>query len=189
MRRAGLEPASCRDSKSRRPCRQSNRPSRAAIRCRPGPPALQERGHSRVRRRALAGIRTRNIQHLGLASLPYWSTSTWSRHPGSNRATRRTKAEPQAVRGGEATGAGLEPACPWVRAKAGCLQPTRYRYGRRDSNAQATRFELVRSAVVASLPRAPPGTRTLFPGVRARCITCHACSAQVGSAGFEPAAS
>src|SRR6516164_6078107 len=30
------------------------------------------------------------------------------------------------VRGGEATGGGIEPPCPWFRAKEGCQQPTRY---------------------------------------------------------------
>jgi hypothetical protein len=49
-------------------------------------------------------------------------------------------------------------------------------YGRRESNAQAARFELARSTGLPSLPRAPPGARTRFPGVRARCITSHACS-------------
>jgi hypothetical protein len=36
-------------------------------------------------------------------------TSTWSRHPVSNRITRLTRPGPQAVRGGEAAGQGLEP--------------------------------------------------------------------------------
>jgi hypothetical protein len=46
---------------------------------------------------------------------------------------------------GMASGAGIEPACSWVRARAGCQQPTRKRYGRRESNAQAAGFEPARS--------------------------------------------
>jgi hypothetical protein len=37
-----------------------------------------------------------------------------------------------------------------------------------------------RGLPVASLPRAPPEARTPFPGVRAQCITRHACGAQSG---------
>jgi len=47
---------------------------------------------------------------------------------------------------GVATGAGIEPACSCSRDRAGCQQPTRYQCGRRDSNAQAARFELARYA-------------------------------------------
>ena len=49
-----------------------------------------------------------------------WATRTQSRHPGSNRAIRRTKAKPQAVRGGEATLPGFEPGTSWFRAKRCC---------------------------------------------------------------------
>jgi hypothetical protein len=37
-----------------------------------------------------------------------------------------------------------------------------------------------RGLPVASLPRAPPEARTPFPGVRAQCITRHACGAPSG---------
>jgi hypothetical protein len=37
-----------------------------------------------------------------------------------------------------------------------------------------------RGLPVASLPRAPPEARTPFPGVRAQCITRHACGARSG---------
>jgi hypothetical protein len=57
------------------------------------------------------------------------ATNAWSRHPVSNRASRLTGAGPQAVRGGEATGAGIEPAWPRFRALMGCQQPTRYHVG------------------------------------------------------------
>jgi hypothetical protein len=66
-----------------------------------------------------------------------------SRRPVSNRAVRRTRAKPQAVRGGVASGAGLEPAerqvsgtC-WERRR-----PTRNRCAGRESNPQTARFEL-----------------------------------------------
>ena len=56
-----------------------------------------------------------------------WATSTWSRPPVPIRASCLTGAGPQAVRGGEATGAGIGPACSCFRDRAGCQQPTRYR--------------------------------------------------------------
>ena len=58
-------------------CLLSDSPSRAALRCRPGPPALQGRGHGRVRRhnRALGEIRTLTAlaDHMALnhARLPF----------------------------------------------------------------------------------------------------------------------
>ena len=70
---ARVEPA-CAESRTGR----DGAPPRngAVSRCRPGSPALQGQGHSRVRRRGRA-------------------TRTWSRHPVPTRAIRRTKAEPQ----------------------------------------------------------------------------------------------
>jgi hypothetical protein len=50
----------------------------------------------------------------------YWATSTWSRHPVSNRASRLTKAGPQAVRGGAAGHPGLEPGNSGSRARRIC---------------------------------------------------------------------
>jgi hypothetical protein len=46
------------------------------------------------------------------------------------------------VRGGMASGAGVEPTGAWFRAMLGCRQPTRNRYAGRDLNPQTTRFEL-----------------------------------------------
>lgn len=58
-------------SKPGGPCRQSNRPSRALPRCRAGRPPLQGAGGRRSGgHRALGGIRTRSIWHLGPVSLP-----------------------------------------------------------------------------------------------------------------------
>lgn len=49
------------------------------------------------------------IHVLNVASLPLEYERKTSRPPGSNRIVRRTKAEPQAVRGGMATLPGFEP--------------------------------------------------------------------------------
>lgn len=46
------------------------------------------------------------------------------RGQGRSRARRRGY---RGYRGYRATGAGIEPACSWFRARAGCQQPTRYR--------------------------------------------------------------
>jgi hypothetical protein len=63
------------------------------------------------------------------------------------RIIRRTKAEPQAVRGGVAGHPGLEPGSSASRARRVCRIPLMaIEYGRRESNAQAARFELARSA-------------------------------------------
>jgi hypothetical protein len=60
-------------------------------------------------RSTLGGIRTRIHTALNHARLPVAARAHASRHPGSNRAIRRTKAKPQAVRGGEAAPHGFEP--------------------------------------------------------------------------------
>lgn len=62
-----------------------------------------------------------------------------------------------AVRGGEATGAGIGPACSCFRGRAGCQQPTRYQCGRRDSDPQAARFELARYASSLHFRISAPG--------------------------------
>ena len=75
------------------------------------------------------------------------STTNASRHPGSNRAVPRTKGEPQAVRGGVAGHPGLEPGSSASRARRVCRIPLMaIEYGKRDSNPQSTRLELVRYA-------------------------------------------
>jgi hypothetical protein len=103
-----------------------------------------------------------------------------SHHPGADPGHPPYEGRAVAVRGGEATGAGLEPACPWVRAKAGCRQPTRYRYGdaSRTRKPRGLSSRGLPDAVTSQLPRTLPEARTLFPGLRVRCITRHACSAR-----------
>ena len=84
-----------------------------------------------------------------------------SRHPGSNRAVRCTKAEPQAVRGGKAGIPGFEPGELPGQSRAGLpIPPYPIECGRCDSNAQAARFGLARSFRLPSIPRTPPGIRT-----------------------------
>lgn len=91
--------------------RLSYRPSRAAVRCRAEPPALQERGRSRARRPVCPrpDLNRHCPPPQGGASCR-WATRTWSRYPVPTRIIRRTKAEPRAARIGMASGAGLEPA-------------------------------------------------------------------------------
>ena len=64
--------------------------------------------------------------------------------PGADPGHPPYEGGAAAVRGGKATGAGIEPAWPRFRALMGCQQPTRYQCGRRESNAQAARFEIAR---------------------------------------------
>lgn len=66
--------------------------------------------------------------------------------PGADPGHPPYEGGAAAVRGGKATGAGIEPAWPRFRALMGCQQPTRYQCGRRESNAQAARFELAKYA-------------------------------------------
>jgi hypothetical protein len=92
-----------------------------------------------------------------------------SRHPGSNRAVRGTKAEPQAVRGGMAAHHGFEPrfahsecaVLPVGRMGTGC--------GRRDSNAQTARFELARSSSCRHFRVRRRGFEPRLHGLRVRC--------------------
>jgi hypothetical protein len=90
-------------------------------------------------------IRTHTAQRLMLVPPAVWATRTWSRHPVSNRASRLTKAGPQAVRGGKAAHRGFEPRI--FRFRAGrCyqLELMGIGCGRRESNAQAASFEFAR---------------------------------------------
>jgi hypothetical protein len=99
---------------------------------------------------ALGGIRSRSVWHLGLASLPCWSTSTRSLWTVSNRLPPMYEIG----------------ALPGELQRRGCRARTR------------TSIDCL---PVASLPRgAPPEARTPFPGVRAQCITRHACGAWSG---------
>ena len=107
----------------------------AALRCRPGSPPVQAGGRSRARRPgALRGTRTRNLWHLVPAPLPDWATSAWSLPSVPIRATQPYEGQADAGPEGGATGTGIEPVWPRSRALMGCQQPTRYQYGRRESD-------------------------------------------------------
>ena len=129
-------------------------------------------------RSVLGATRTRTAQTLILVPPAVGLRGQESRHPGSNRAIRRTKAKPQAVRGGMASGAGVEPTGAWFRAMLGCRQPTRNRYGRRESNAQAARFELARSAEIAVTPACAARGSNPVPLGKSQLHHHNACSAQ-----------
>jgi hypothetical protein len=90
----------------------------------------------------------RPLRTTGISALRVYrsATNASSRHPGSNRVTRRTKAEPQAVRGGGAAPRGFEPRSSGFRGRRLAVRPKGIEYGRRELDPQATRFELVRSA-------------------------------------------
>jgi hypothetical protein len=65
-----------------------------------------------------------------------------SRHPGSNRAVRRTKAEPQAVRGGRAAPRGFEPQLAHPECAVLPVRRKGIEYAGRDSNPQTAVFEI-----------------------------------------------
>jgi hypothetical protein len=159
--------------KAPRVCLFPYRPSRASPQGRTGLAPLQGADERRSERRGVLGAtRTRTAGDLDAVPPAVGLRGRESRHPGSNRAIRRTKAKPQAVRGGEAGHPGLEPGNSGFRARRVCrIPPMAIGYGRSESNAQAARFELARSARLPPLPRAPPGDRTPFRWVRASCIT------------------
>lgn len=96
-----------------------------------------------------------------------------------------------AVRGGLASGAGLEPAMAGVRALQGTPTPTRNWYGRRDSNSHAAGSEPARYASsrhARGVRR--QGLEPRFPGLRVQCCTRIARGArsgmQVDLKGLEP---
>jgi hypothetical protein len=128
-----------------------------------------------------AGFEPRNIWHLGPASLPCWSTSTRSLWTASNRLPPMYEigALPGELqrRGCRAR---TRTSIHWVRASC----PAVRRPGIGTGDASRTRMPRglgSRGLPVASLPHgAPPEARTPFPGVRAQCITRHACGAWSG---------
>jgi hypothetical protein len=63
------------------------------------------------------GQPSRTTSTSGWRVYPFPPRAHDSRHPGSNRAARCTRAGPQAVRGGMAGEPGLEPGLFWARTR------------------------------------------------------------------------
>lgn len=122
---AGLAPAPSSLPRKRPDLRRPRRLG-AAVRCRPGPPALRRRDRSRARRPGVV----------------------------------------DSYRGWNRTSVGLS------QSQGGCQQPSRYRYGRRDSNSQAAGFEPARYACSrhARMVRRQ-GLEPRIPGLRVQCCT------------------
>jgi hypothetical protein len=99
-------------------CQFPYRPSEPPPGATPGQPFLQGTpGRWSRGRGALGGIRTRSIWHLEPASLPCWSTSTWSRHPVPTRGHPLYESGAAAVRGGKAARRGFEPRPSALRTR------------------------------------------------------------------------
>ncbi len=111
--------------------------------------------------------------------------SLYNLHTSLYRAAVRCRTEPLALRRRGRSRARRHSWPPWSRTRkfrgqgpAGLPIPSvAIEYERRDSNRHCADF----GAYLCQLelrPRAPPGSRTPFPGLRVRCITSHACGAQ-----------
>lgn len=125
--------------------------------------------------RALGGGRTRNIWALDPASLPVGvrapKAATRCRPgPPAVRERGRSRARRQAAR------RGFEPRPP--RPERGVLPVRRTGIGTGGAIRTGTGQDLsLLSAAIGLRPRAPPGSRSPFSGLRVQCITSHACGA------------
>jgi hypothetical protein len=121
------------------PCRQSNRPSRAVIRCRPGPPALQGQGHGRVRRRC--------VRSAGFEPAKTWLSTRpvyQLRHEHSEPPPGVEPGHPP-YEGGAASRARRRSCPPWIRTTTAGFR---------------VRRPTVRPMGIEVWSGAPPGTRT-----------------------------
>ena len=130
-------------------------------------PAARPKGHG-----ALGAPRTHAGQPFRLVPLPLGYESieplrgVEPRKPPVRRTTGRLP-ERHGCRARTRTSIrGFRGRCPAIRRPG-------IEHGRREPNPHLARFELVASAFELC-PRAPPGTRTLFAGVRVRNIAIHA---------------
>lgn len=98
------------------------------------------------------------------------SSRTASRLPGSNRVIRRTKAKPQAVRGGEAAPHGFEPR---FAASEAAVLPLDERASSARGGSRTRRISQVCQSP-SPAPRAPRGPRSpTTPGKsRVHCQLC-----------------
>lgn len=134
-------------------------------------------------RRALGGSRTRNIRHLGPASLPRLEYEHKEPPPGADPVLPPALVEPQPCAAASLgnQGSNLDSLASEASVLPAYTIP--HRCGWRDSNSQADGFEpsrytCSRHTRIGGPGRAPPESRTLFSGLRVRCITSHACSAK-----------
>jgi hypothetical protein len=102
-----------------------------------------------------------------------WATRASSLSAVSNRASHPYEGRPDAGPRGMAAGQGLEPRFAASEAAVLPLDDPALSTGGGSRTRTGARFELVASAFGLCL-RAPPGTRTLFAGVRVRNIAIHA---------------
>jgi hypothetical protein len=162
---------------------------RALPRCRTGIPGHTKGGRVPTRR---AGCARRDSDPHDLAATDPSSLRVYQfrhermRAPDPDRTGACRLRDGRSCRlsyKGIATRVGIEPTCSRVRTWAGCQQPSWYRVRAAGVEPAPVRGLSSLSLPVGSRPLgAPPGARTLFPGLRVRCITCHACSASSGPA-------
>ena len=119
----------------------------------------------------LGGSRTRNRRLLKPPSLPRLEYEHGEPPPGADPGRPLYESGAAAVRGGMASGAGLEPAGRGSGPRWGRLRPTRKRCGRRDSNAQTARSELARSTNCRHSRVRRPGIEPGIPRLRVECFT------------------
>jgi hypothetical protein len=99
--------------------------------------------------------------------------------PGADPGHPLYESGAAAVRGGKAARRGFEPRPP--RPERGVLPVRRTGIGTGGAIRTRTGQDLsLLSAAIGLRPRAPPGSRSPFSGLRVQCITRHACGAQSG---------
>jgi hypothetical protein len=161
-------------------CRLPNSATRAAVRCCPGSPALQEPGRG-CAAAAMYPRRDSNAHCLAphASASCHWATRAQSRHPVPTRVTRCTRAGPQPCAAAKLPAVDSNHDHP--RPERGVLpvRPTGIGTGGAIRTRTAQDLSLL-SAAIGLRPRAPPEARTPFPAVRAQCITRHACGAESG---------
>lgn len=158
----------------------------AAAGCYPRLAALQGApGRWTQRPRTLGETRTHTARPLMPVPPAIWATRAQSRHPVPTRGHPLYESGAAAVRGGKAARRGLEPRPP--RPERGVLPVRRTGIGTGDAiRTRAGQDLSLLSAAIGLRPRAPPGSRSPFSGLRVQCITSHACGAQSGQRESNP---
>lgn len=108
-----------------------------------------------------------------------WATRAQSRHPVPTRVTRCTRAGPQPCAAAKLPAVDSNHDHP--RPERGVLPVRRTGIGTGGATRTRTGQDLsLLSTAIGLRPRAPPGSRSPFSGLRVQCITSHACGAQSG---------